>query len=155
MIKNGHLESTVSGLGSYVKEVVYEFYANLLSEKSEVSSKGVKVFVRNHLYDFSPKVVNKLLGLSPLKKAKLKADAEDDSVSVEKLVELFSAETNIAWGELNLKDIYAHLGALFCIAAFNWIVSSHKNHISEKGLESSTRCFMVYDLTLENWFLIR
>lgn len=74
-----------------MKEVVYEFYANLLSEKSEVSSKGVKVFVRNHLYDFSPKVVNKLLGLSPLKKAELKADAEDDSVSVEKLVELFSA----------------------------------------------------------------
>lgn len=81
MIKNAGLEEIVSGLSSYVEEVLCEFYANLPSKKSQKSAEGVKVYVREHVYEFSPKSINCFLKLQNLSHGEVKADADADLVS--------------------------------------------------------------------------
>ena len=63
LIKSPNLDSTVCGLGSYVKKVVCEFYSNLHGKKSKEPVERVTVFVKDHVYEFSPKAINKFLGL--------------------------------------------------------------------------------------------
>lgn len=132
LIRNSGLDTTVSGLPSYVKEIVCEFYANLPQKESSDKSSGVKVLVRGHLYDFSPEAINNAFLLALLTRSEIKADAEADRVSLEKVAEVLSGEDKTSWDDLILKDLPAHHGAMLIIAAYNWIPSTNKNHILEK-----------------------
>ncbi|XP_020887743.1 ABC transporter F family member 4-like [Arabidopsis lyrata subsp. lyrata] len=130
LIKNARLESTVTNLGSYVREVVSEFYANLPCEKSEENAEKVSVFVRGHDYEFSPKKINKFLGFKDLTKEELKADSDVDSVGKEQLAELLSEDEKTGWDDLVFKNLSPRIGALLRITAQNWIPSSNPDYVS-------------------------
>ncbi|KAG7584165.1 GAG-pre-integrase domain [Arabidopsis suecica] len=130
LIKNARLESTVTNLGSYVREVVSEFYANLPCEKSEENAEKVSVFVRGHDYEFSPKKINKFLGFKDLTKEELKADSDADSVGKEQLADLLSEDEKTGWDDLVFKNFSPRIGALLRITAQNWIPSSNPDYVS-------------------------
>ncbi|XP_020886880.1 uncharacterized protein LOC110229957 [Arabidopsis lyrata subsp. lyrata] len=130
LIKNAKLESTVTNLGSYVREVVSEFYANLPCEKSEENAEKVSVFVRGHDYEFSPNKINKFLGFKDLTKEELKADSDADSVGKEQLAELLSEDEKTGWDDLVFKNFSPRIGALLRITAQNWIPSSNPDYVS-------------------------
>ncbi|XP_020883482.1 uncharacterized protein LOC110229047 [Arabidopsis lyrata subsp. lyrata] len=130
LIKNARLESTVTNLGSYVREVVSEFYANLPCEKSEENAEKVSVFVRGHDYEFSPKKINKFLGFKGLTKEELKADSDADSIGKEQLAELLSEDEKTGWEDLVFKNFSPRIGALLRITAQNWIPSSNPDYVS-------------------------
>ncbi|XP_024022050.1 uncharacterized protein LOC112091798 [Morus notabilis] len=59
LLKAQHLLGTVTRVQPFVKNVVYEFYANLVEEMNNPASDMYhKVFVRGHLFNFSPVVIN-------------------------------------------------------------------------------------------------
>lgn len=59
LLKNQNLLGTVSIVKPFVKNVVFEFYANLVNEINDPKSPTFsKVFIRGHMFDFSPAVTN-------------------------------------------------------------------------------------------------
>ncbi|XP_020867780.1 uncharacterized protein LOC110224810 [Arabidopsis lyrata subsp. lyrata] len=130
LIKNARLESTVTNLGSYVREVVSEFYANFPCEKSEENAEKVSVLVRGHDYEFSPKKINKFLGFKVITKEELKADSDADSIGKEQLAELLSEDEKTGWDDLVFTNFSPRIGALLRITAQNWIPSSNPDYVS-------------------------
>ena len=59
LLKNQHFLGTVTKVKPFVKNFIFEFYANLVAEIDDPASKVFhKVYVRGHLFDFSPIVIN-------------------------------------------------------------------------------------------------
>ena len=57
--KNQHLLAKVSKVKHFVKNIVFEFYANLVIDISNPTPKVFyKVFVRGHMLDFPSVVIN-------------------------------------------------------------------------------------------------
>ena len=57
-------ESTISNIPRFVSKVIHEFYANLSDEMLvEGEEQFEKVFVRGHVYDFSPRVISEYLNI--------------------------------------------------------------------------------------------
>ena len=57
-------ESTISNIPRFVTKVVHKFYANLIDNiivEGEASFE--KVFVRGHIYEFSPRVIYEYLNI--------------------------------------------------------------------------------------------
>ncbi|XP_010412397.1 PREDICTED: uncharacterized protein LOC104698685 [Camelina sativa] len=73
-----------------------------LPEKA--SADGIKVLVRGHTYEFSPAAINQVFDQPPLSKAEKQAVADVDLLVLKRLL----------------------------ISSYNWIPSSHRNHVSEQ-----------------------
>lgn len=78
---------TVSFLASYVEHVIFELYADISATKSEADTEEVTVQVRDHLYQFSPSVINDFLGLFPLIEEERYGETTLDAVTTTEVVE--------------------------------------------------------------------
>ena len=63
VIRRGHLEKTVTGLGGYIPEIVKKFYAALPGEMTKDSE--VTVSLRGLTFEFSSAAINQFLNISP------------------------------------------------------------------------------------------
>ncbi|XP_010463489.1 PREDICTED: uncharacterized protein LOC104744175 [Camelina sativa] len=137
------LGPTIHDPSVYVKEIIYEFYANLPNRKAR---DGVQVFVREHWYEFSPKAINQDFNMAPLTRAEMKADAAVDKLSQDELAEFLSGEDKSTWATLKVADLPEESAALLMLAAYNWVPSKHRNHLSVK------RARVVYKIIKGIWF---
>ncbi|XP_048615734.1 uncharacterized protein LOC125588439 [Brassica napus] len=126
----GSMVTTVSSLGNYVEPVVAEFYAGLLVTKVEADAEEIEVQVRGHSYNFSPTVINEVLNLEPLDEDEVDEETTLDGISKSELAEFLTEGTRKEWDHLTTTDLSPCYGALMIIAAYNWIPSTHKTHVS-------------------------
>ncbi|KAF3495604.1 hypothetical protein DY000_02054089 [Brassica cretica] len=124
------MESTVSSLGSYVEQVISELYAGIPNTKVEADTEHIAVKVRDHLYKFSPTVINEALEFEPLSEEEEDEDTTLDAILATKLAEFLIDGTQKEWENLTSADLTPCYGALMIIAAHNWIPSTHKPHVS-------------------------
>ena len=79
-------ESTVSNIPRFVTKAIHEFYAklndNMLVEGEEHFE---KVFIRRHVYDFSPRVINEYINISIPENFNFERDYVLDDVASELL----------------------------------------------------------------------
>lgn len=120
----------VSLLGSYVEQVVAKFYACLPGSKDEADKEEIAVKVRNHLYKFSPAMINDALELGPLTEEEDNDDTILNAIPVTELVEFLTDGTRKEWDNLTTADLTPSYGVLMIVAAYNWIPSTHKTHVS-------------------------
>ncbi|KAF8052708.1 hypothetical protein N665_1517s0001 [Sinapis alba] len=130
VIKKGSMESTVSGLGVYVEQVIAEFYAGLPSTKAESDVEEVVVSVRGQAYKFSHALINSSLDWEPLTEEEEEEETAMDNVSLTELASFITRDTRTGWEGLTTADLTPCYGALMIIAAYNWIPSTHKTYVS-------------------------
>ena len=130
IIAKGSMGTTVSALGNYVEQVVAEFYAGLPDTKVEADAEEVAVQVRGHTYEFSPIMINEVLHVEPLDEDEVEEETTLDSISKSELAEFLTEGTRKEWDNLTTADLSSCYGALMIIAAYNWIPSTHKTHVS-------------------------
>ncbi|KAF3516070.1 hypothetical protein DY000_02061459 [Brassica cretica] len=130
IITKGSMGTTVSSLGNYVEPVVAEFYAGLPVTKVEADTEEIEVQVRGHSYNFSPTVINEVLNLEPLDEDEVDEETTLDGISKSELAEFLTEGTRKEWDNLTTADLSPRYGALMIIAAYNWIPSTHKTHVS-------------------------
>ena len=86
LIKDRAQESTISNIPKFVTKVVQEFYANLSNNiVVEGEPQFEKVFVRGHVYEFSPRVICEYLNLSFLENFSFEKEYVLDDVAIELL----------------------------------------------------------------------
>ncbi|KAG2277721.1 hypothetical protein Bca52824_060276 [Brassica carinata] len=130
IIAKGSMRTTVSALGNYVEQVVAEFYAGLPDTKVEADAEEIAVQVRGHTYEFSPTMINEALHVEPLDEDEVEEETTLDSISKSELAEFLTEGTRKEWDNLTTADLSPRYGALMIIAAYNWISSTHKTHVS-------------------------
>ncbi|KAF3557957.1 hypothetical protein F2Q69_00016089 [Brassica cretica] len=130
IIAKGSMGTTVSALGNYVEQVVAEFYAGLPDTKVEADAEEIAVQVRGHTYEFSPTMINEALHVEPLDEDEVEEETTLDSISKSELAEFLTEGTRKEWDNLTTADLSPRYGALMIIAAYNWIPSTHKTHVS-------------------------
>ncbi|XP_009124564.1 uncharacterized protein LOC103849553 [Brassica rapa] len=130
VIAKGSMGTTVSALGNYVEKVVAEFYASLPDTKVEADAEEIAVQVRGHTYEFSPTMINEALHVEPLDEDEVEEETTLDSISKSELAEFLTEGTRKEWDNLTTTDLSPCYGALMIIAAYNWIPSTHKTHVS-------------------------
>ena len=130
IIAKGSMRTTVSALGNYVEQVVAEFYAGLPDTKVEADAEEIAVQVRGHTYEFSPTMINETLHVEPLDEDEVEEETTLDSISKSELAEFLTEGTRKEWDNLTTADLSPRYGALMIIAAYNWIPSTHKTHVS-------------------------
>ena len=117
---------TVCEVKEYVPRIIREFYANL---SEDANSKGKpefqKVFVRGHLYDFSPKVIYDYLKI-------LLYDFDKDYDMDVVASELPSMDNKwLGKKALKVSDLTLKYVGLHKVAMSNWWPTSHYHTISE------------------------
>ena len=130
IIAKGSMGTTVSALGNYVEQVVAEFYAGLPDTKVEADAEEIAVQVRGHTYEFSPTMINETLHVEPLDEDEVEEETTLDSISKSELAKFLTEGTRKEWDNLTTADLSPRYGALMIIAAYNWIPSTHKTHVS-------------------------
>ncbi|KAL0835886.1 hypothetical protein Bca101_087775 [Brassica carinata] len=130
IIAKGSMGTTVSALGNYVEQVVAEFYAGLPDTKVEADAEEIAVQVRGHTYEFSPTMINEALHVEPLDEDEVEEETTLDSISKSELAEFLTEGARKEWDNLTTADLSPRYGALMIIAAYNWIPSIHKTHVS-------------------------
>ena len=130
IIAKGSMGTTVSSLGNYVEQVIAEFYAGLPVTKVEADAEEVEVQVRDHVYQFSPTMINDILNLESLNEDEVDEETTLDAISKSELAEFLTKGTRQEWENLTTADLSPRYGALMIIAAHNWLPSTHKTHVS-------------------------
>lgn len=128
VIKKGHLENTVTGLGGYIPEIVKEFYVALPGETTRGSE--VIVSVRSQKFEFSPALIDEYFDVSPLQGDEIEVDATMDEITNEELA-YFLTERTREMNNLTTRSLSpCKAAALMVLAAYNWVPSSNKNSVS-------------------------
>ena len=108
----------MTNIPKFVTKVIHEFYANLSNNivvKRE--SKFEKVFVRGHVYDFSPRIISEYLNISVPEDFNYEKDYVLDDVASELLgYKTTWPKTNV----LRVADLTFKYNALHKIALSNW-----------------------------------
>ena len=116
-------ESTMSNIPRFVTKFIHEFYANL-SEEMLVKGEEqfVKVFVRGHVYNFSPRVISEYLNIPILENVNFERDYVLDDVASELLGhKTIWLMTNV----LRVADLTLKYNDLHKIALSNWYPTKH------------------------------
>ena len=109
---------TISNVPRFVTKVMHEFYVNLSDNiVIEGNNQYEKVFVRGHVYEFSPRVICEYLNISIPKNFKFKKDYVLDDIATELLgYKLVWPNTNL----LRVADLTLKYNGLNKIAISNW-----------------------------------
>ncbi|VFQ76159.1 unnamed protein product [Cuscuta campestris] len=125
ILHSNKLFKSVTLPGSFVKQVIQEFYSNLSESCVDVDDPSYhKVFVRGRLYDFSPCVINNFLGttsnpaITPIAEETVWNDLTNG------LRDYLHGKTKVPSSVL--KSSYA---LLLRIAAFHWLPTTHTNTV--------------------------
>ncbi|CAA0812525.1 Unknown protein, partial [Striga hermonthica] len=127
LLKKVGLEDSVTSVGKYCPLLVGEFYSNLTTSVSYSSSmKFQKVFVRNGVIDFSPSVVNSILGLA---EGSSLGPLTDDLDEVD--LTLIGGQLTICLAPgIFVKSLTPPTNALQKIGASNWTPTTHKQFVT-------------------------
>ena len=109
----------------FVTKVVHEFYANLSDNiVIEREEKFEKVFVREHVYEFSPRVISEYLNISIPEDFVFEKDCVLDDVTTE----LLGYKTT--WPKINIlrvADLTLKYSGIHKIFRSNWYPTKHVN----------------------------
>ncbi|XP_058741250.1 uncharacterized protein LOC131613613 [Vicia villosa] len=121
------LIKTVVHLSKCYEMLVKEFIVNLYEECADKRSKEFrKVFVSGKCVNFSPTVINNLLGRSDEAQPKLE-------VSDNKVCQVITANQVRSWplkGKLSASNLSMNYAMLHKIGAANWVPTNHKSTVS-------------------------
>lgn len=126
-LKNHKLLGMVTKLKPSVKDIVLEFYANLVTGANDHKSPMFhKVFVRGHLFDFSPAIINDYYGSH---RPVVECEATYDQIISELTASVCSnwpGSKSFPAVELSLKYSVLHK-----IALKNWMPSTHSTGVNK------------------------
>ncbi|VFQ86910.1 unnamed protein product [Cuscuta campestris] len=123
VLESNNLLKSVTLPGSYVKKVIQEFFCNLSDAcMTDDDPSFHKVFVRGKFYNFSPTVINTLLGTTS---CSVVSPIDEDTI----WHDLTNGMRNSQHGKLKvpssvLKSSYA---LLLKIASYHWLLTTHTN----------------------------
>lgn len=113
LLKKYHLLETVTQVQFFVKNIVFEFYANPVHEINDSQSEIFhKVYVRGHVFNFSPTVINDFFGSH---RVSVDCNASYDSIILELIVNVrckWPKEKSFPAAKLSLKYSVLHKIAL-------------------------------------------
>ncbi|PON74025.1 hypothetical protein TorRG33x02_248020 [Trema orientale] len=122
-IEDQEWNNTVFKNKGFMSRVVQEFYANITDGFDEPGSITYhKIFVRNHIYDFSPQIISDFLGVP------LKPHDESDKEYDEDMVATELLGTKRTWPKedvLQVTDLTLKYRGLHRIAMHNWRPTTH------------------------------
>ncbi|CAL9238293.1 unnamed protein product [Arabidopsis halleri] len=115
---------TVLDMEPYVQEIVKEFYANLAEFESRED--GLQfVYVRGHMFEFSPDLINKLYLINSSRfdvtKPVIQSAASEDDLAV-----LMSGAKVTRWADLNTKRFSCSMKMFHKICCDNWIPGTNR-----------------------------
>ena len=121
-------ESTVSNIPKFVTKVVHEFYANLSDNiLVEGEDEFEKVFVRGHVYEFSPRVISEYLNITIPENFNYERDYVLDDFGSELLGHKTTwPRTNV----LRVADLTLKYNGLHKTALSNWYPTKHVTTLS-------------------------
>ncbi|VFQ70661.1 unnamed protein product [Cuscuta campestris] len=125
VLESNNLFKSVTLPGSYVKKVIQEFFCNLSDACMTNDDPSFhKVFVRGKFFDFSPTVINTLLGTTS---CSVVSPIDEDTI----WHDLTNGVRNSQHGKLKvpssvLKSSYA---LLLKIASYHWLPTTHTNTV--------------------------
>ncbi|VFQ79158.1 unnamed protein product [Cuscuta campestris] len=125
VLESNNLFKSVTLPGSYVKKVIQEFFCNLSDAcMTDDDPSFHKVFVRGKFYNFSPTVINTLLGTTS---CSVDTPIDEDTI----WHDLTNGVRNSQHGKLKvpssvLKSSYA---LLLKIASYHWLPTTHTNTV--------------------------
>ena len=93
-------------------------------------------------FDFSPDVNNAYLNLHPLKDEEIEDDEMLDVLSIDDLAD-FLTEGTLSMKSLTTWSLSLCKAALVTNAAYNWLSSSHKNHVSVERIRLTYKTYHV------------
>ncbi|KAL3640789.1 hypothetical protein CASFOL_015757 [Castilleja foliolosa] len=117
--------ATVTTAVPFVREIVLEFYANLLPQVCKVNSVSYgKVFVRGKFYTFTPEKINLLMGTE-------NCQGTSTVVNMDDAISLLTHGKITKWKEqLPAAKLTSFFSVLHKIAVFNWIPSKNSTVIT-------------------------
>lgn len=126
IIERAQLMYTVLDVPSFTEEIVLEFYANL---GNMIKRGGTTwVYVRSHLYEFSPRVINEVFGTPPQdsdfpRKSWTKENLDTSVVTV-------TGGKKQRWGNLKMLDVTPTMNILFKFCVFNWMPTANRSTLT-------------------------
>ncbi|VFQ78729.1 unnamed protein product [Cuscuta campestris] len=121
-----NLLKSVTLPGSYVKQVIYEFYCNLSEDFVNPAAVSFeKVFVRGKLYTFSSTAVNKFLGLDD------DQDALVSEVTMWKELTHGTRKSQHPSNKVPSSILNSSYSILLRVAACHWLATSHTNTVTK------------------------
>ena len=120
--------SIVSNIPRFITQVVHEFYANFSDNiVVEGEDQFEKVFVRGHVYEFSPRVISEYLNISIPAHFNFEKYYVLDDVATKLLgYKTFWPKTNV----LRVPDLTLKYNGLYKIALSNWYPTNHVSTLS-------------------------
>ncbi|VFQ92874.1 unnamed protein product [Cuscuta campestris] len=116
LLKDRKLLKSVTLPGSYVKQVIHEFYCNLNENFAQPTDENFEqVFVRGKYYDFSPAAVNTFLGMTDELDVQI-GEARNSQQSTNKVPSSI------------LNSSYS---ILLCVVACHWLATTHTNTVTK------------------------
>lgn len=129
MLENNNLLVSVSKIGDFVKQVVYEFYCNLDSSIGDESSPFFgKSFVRRKMYDFNPLIINDFLEYG-------NQDFDDRILDIDEVTTTLTGGTLSKWpGNKRLKTscLTSKFAILERVASFNWMPVTRQSTVKRE-----------------------
>ena len=130
LFRRRNLFSTVSMASPFVHEVITEFYANLMIDARNMDSRKYgKVFLRNHVYEFTPVVINAVYGTEII----------EDELDVDELSEVAKELTGgrlSRWPPNPSRLISSQLTSLYAtlhkVAIANWVPSKNNTVVTKE-----------------------
>ena len=118
--------------GSYVDDMIKEFYCNLpVHCDNSFSPKYHKVFVRGKIYDFSPALIRQAWGLNESEQY-----INDEGVNMGLVMDTVTGGKIKKWSaKMKLVKLTSLCGVLQKIATTNWVPSTNPSYLtSETGI---------------------
>ncbi|VFQ90474.1 unnamed protein product [Cuscuta campestris] len=126
LLEARNLLKSVTLPGSYVKQVIHEFYCNLGEDFVNPAAVSFeKVFVRGKLYTFSSTAVNKFLGLDD------DQDALVSEVTMWKELTHGTRKSQHPSNKVPSSILNSSYSILLRVAACHWLATSHTNTVTK------------------------
>ncbi|VFQ66096.1 unnamed protein product [Cuscuta campestris] len=126
LLKARKLLRSVTLPGSYVKQVVHEFYCNLNESFIHSTDENFeKVFVRGKYYDFSPAAVNKFLGVND------ELDVQIGEATMWKELTHGARNSQQSTNKVPSSILNSSYSILLRVAACHWLATTHTNTVTK------------------------
>ncbi|VFQ59368.1 unnamed protein product [Cuscuta campestris] len=126
LLKDRKLLKSVTLPGSYVKQVIREFYCNLNENFAQPTDENFeKVFVRGKHYDFSPAAVNTFLGMTD------ELDVQIGEATMWKELTHGARNSQQSTNKVPSSILNSSYSILLRVAACHWLATTHTNTVTK------------------------
>ncbi|KAK2397696.1 hypothetical protein QL285_059245 [Trifolium repens] len=127
LIKHAGLESTVTNIGDCFEKLMKEFLVNIPDDCNDPMSQDYHVvFVRAKKVKFSPKIINRFLGIDT-------SPCNDADLNFNKVCKVLTANHIKVWprkGTISAVKMSVKYAILNRIGAANWVPTTHSSDIA-------------------------